>query len=46
MRHEKITIVIEKPTQRLRFAPKTRVRPAKAKHHSKGNGKWKPSNND
>lgn len=46
MRYEKITLVIEKPAERLRFAPKTRVRPGKSKHKSKGNGKWKLSYKD
>ena len=43
---EKITIVIAKPKQRLRFAPATKVRLGKAKNYAKGNGKWKPKDID
>ena len=36
------TIIIERPKQRLRWAPATKTRPGKTKDTRRGGGKWQP----
>ncbi len=38
---ETVTLLIEKPKMRLRWAPRTKVRPGKRKDDRRGAGKWR-----